>query len=294
MDGKKIVERKKRSPILAPLLSILAPGLGQIYNGQLVKGIIVFLILFLLSVILSLTGIQFRFYGMIFVYALLISIELFIAGDGLFVALKKKDIILRSYNKWYFYVLFVILTFGISVATDKFVDPAKSYRNASGAMTPTLMNGDRIIVNLEHYKINEIRRGDIIVFKYPGDPKKDFIKRVMAVGGDKIESKNKVIFINGEKVVEPYVQHVFNGFYPACSDLMAGEGNPCYRDNFGPLTVPKNKVFVIGDNRDQSFDSRYWGFLDVKAIRGKALYIYWSWDTVSENVRWNRIGRNIE
>ena len=181
----------------------------------------------------------------------------------------------------------------------------QAFKIPSGSMIPTLLIGDHILVNKFIYgtKIpfsdkrilifKKPAKGDIIVFKYPEDPEKDFIKRVMAVGGDQIESKNKVIFINGEKVVEPYVQHVNSFNYPGCSNLLAGEDNPCHRDNFGPLVVPENKVFVMGDNRDQSYDSRYWGFVDVKAIKGDALIIYWSWDP-NDSLRFNRIGKIVK
>jgi len=181
----------------------------------------------------------------------------------------------------------------------------QAFKIPSGSMIPTLLIGDHLLVNKFIYgskipfsdkrilMFKKPAKGDIIVFEYPEDPEKDFIKRVMAVGGDQIESKNKVIFVNGEKVVEPYVQHVYGFIYPGCPNLMAGKDNPCHRDNFGPLTVPKNKVFVMGDNRDQSYDSRYWGFVDLKAIKGKALIIYWSWDP-NDSLRFNRIGKIVK
>jgi signal peptidase I len=281
------VGTKKRSPILAPLLSIVAPGLGQIYNGQLVKGIILYLIGFSISAILSLAGLQFRFYGMIFALALLICIELFIVGDALFIALKKKEIVLRSYNKWYFYILFAILAFGFAEVTDRLVDKTEAFSMPSGSMTPTLMVGDHIIVHLEHYKINKVRRGDIIVFKYPKDPEGDFvvskylknpggdfIKRIIAIEGDVIQGKEKMIYLNGKELREPYIKH------PDVNIRMP-------RDNFGPVKMPENKIFVMGDNRDQSYDSRYGGFVDVEDIKGKALYVYWSKDK-------SRIGKEIK
>jgi len=279
------METKKRSPILASLLSIVSPGLGQMYNGQLVKGIIFYVIGFLSSVILSLAGLQFRFYGLIFTLALLICIELFIVGDALFIALKKREIVLRPYNKWYFYVFFTILAFGIAEVTDISVDPTKSYSMPSGSMIPTLMIGDHIMVNSDSYNRGRLKRGDIVVFKYPENPRKDFLKRVIAIEGDIIEGKNKKIFVNGKESTEPYIQHDDNRIVPK-------DNGP--RDNFGPLTLPKDKIFVMGDNRDQSYDSRYWGFIDIRDIKGKALYVYWSWDSVPKSVRWDRIGKNIE
>jgi signal peptidase I len=172
----------------------------------------------------------------------------------------------------------------------------QAFKIPSGSMIPTLLIGDHILVNKFIYGTNipfsdkrflifrKPEKGDIIVFKYPEDPKKDFIKRVIATEGDTLESKDKTIFVNGKEVKEPYVYHGDSIIRPRWSEP---------RDNFGPLIVPKNKIFVMGDNRDQSFDSRYWGFVDVKEIRGEALIIYWSWDP-NKWLRFNRIGRLVK
>jgi len=171
----------------------------------------------------------------------------------------------------------------------------QAFKIPSGSMIPTLVIGDHILVTKFIYgtKIpfsdksilvfKQPGKGDIIVFKYPEDPKKDFIKRVVATGGDTLEERNKIIYVNGKEVTEPYAYHGDSFVRP--------RGDP--RDNFGPLIVPENKVFVMGDNRDQSFDSRYWGFVDIKAIKGKALIIYWSWDP-GNRLRFNRIGRLVK
>jgi len=171
----------------------------------------------------------------------------------------------------------------------------QAFKIPSGSMIPTLVIGDHILVTKFIYgtKIpfsdksilvfKQPGKGDIIVFKYPEDPKKDFIKRVVAAGGDTLEERNKIIYVNGKEVTEPYAYHGDSFVRP--------RGDP--RDNFGPLIVPENKVFVMGDNRDQSFDSRYWGFVDIKAIKGKALIIYWSWDP-GNRLRLNRIGRLVK
>jgi signal peptidase I len=159
---KKMVETKKRSPILATLLSIIFPGLGQMYNGQLAKGIIFNLIGHLLLLLVSLTRLQSKFYGLIFILALLICILLFIVGDALIVAMKKKEIFLKPCNRWYFYVLFAVLAFGISEISNIFVkvEPLggiKSYKFPSGSMMPTLLIGDHIIVNQDYYDMNGIK-----------------------------------------------------------------------------------------------------------------------------------------
>lgn len=172
----------------------------------------------------------------------------------------------------------------------------QAFKIPSGSMIPTLLIGDHILVNKFLYgtkipftdkKILIIRKpvkGDIIVFKYPENPQKDFIKRVIAAEGDIIEERDKIVYVNGNMIREPYTVHY---------DRYLRHGGNDPRDNFGPLIVPKDKVFVMGDNRDQSYDSRYWGFVDIKEIRGKALIIYWSWDP-DKWARLNRIGRLIE
>ncbi|MCG2813433.1 MAG: signal peptidase I [Thermodesulfovibrionales bacterium] len=169
----------------------------------------------------------------------------------------------------------------------------QAFKIPSGSMIPTLLVGDHILVNKFLYgtkipfsgkrvfMFKKPERGDIIVFKYPEHPSKDFIKRVVAAEGDVIESKNKMIHVNGNKVNEPYAQHTDSSMRPMGIEP---------RDNFGPVIVPKNKYFVMGDNRDQSYDSRYWGYVDIKDVKGKALILYWSWDSEKNWVRFGRIG----
>jgi signal peptidase I len=172
----------------------------------------------------------------------------------------------------------------------------QAFKIPSGSMIPTLLVGDHILVNKFIYgtKIpftdkrilifRKPEKGDIIVFKYPEDPRKDFIKRVIATGGDTVEERNKVVYVDGVRLSEPYAHHYDNGLRPGGNDP---------RDNFGPITVPKNKIFVMGDNRDQSYDSRYWGFVDLKEVLGEAFIIYWSWDP-DDWARFNRIGRLVQ
>ena len=169
----------------------------------------------------------------------------------------------------------------------------QAFKIPSGSMIPTLSIGDHILVNKFLYGIklpftdaiivpvSSPRHGDIIVFKYPEDESKDFIKRVVGTPGDVIEVRNKEVYVNGARVDDPRVQHTDR------------EIQPNKRDHFGPVTVPPGSYFVMGDNRDQSLDSRFWGFVKENKIRGKAFLIYWSWDGADTWVRWNRIGRVI-
>lgn len=149
----------------------------------------------------------------------------------------------------------------------------EAFKIPSGSMIPTLLVGDHLLVSKFIYKFTEPKRGDIIVFEYPDDPSRNFIKRVIGVGGDTIEVRDKVVYVNGQKQAEPYAQHV-------SPEVLSAKHSS--RDNFGadrPIVVPPNMYFMMGDNRDSSLDSRFWNnrFVDRRAIVGKALIIYWSW-----------------
>lgn len=172
----------------------------------------------------------------------------------------------------------------------------QAFKIPSGSMEDTLAIGDHILVNKFIYgskipftdkrilKIRDPRRGDVIVFEYPEDPSKDFIKRVIGTPGDVIEEKDKKVYINGQPYVNPHEVHKEN-------DLIPREQNP--RDNFGPVKVPEDSYFVMGDNRDRSYDSRFWGFVKNSKIKGLAFIKYWSWDSIKFRVRWGSIGRLI-
>jgi signal peptidase I len=172
----------------------------------------------------------------------------------------------------------------------------QAFKIPSGSMIPTLKIGDHILVNKFIYgtklpftdriiiPLKRPNRGDIIVFKFPDDEKKDFIKRVIGLPGDIVEIKGKGVYINGSPIDDSYAVH---------SDPMVYPSGIQPRDNFGPLTVPQGSYFVMGDNRDFSLDSRYWGFVKLNKIKGKAFIIYWSWNGEERWVRWERIGMLI-
>ena len=167
----------------------------------------------------------------------------------------------------------------------------QAFKIPSGSMLDTLLIGDHLLVNKFLYgtripftdkvvmPIEDPQRGDVIVFEFPEDTTKDFIKRIIGVPGDVVEMKDKVLYRNGEQLVEPYIKHT-------------DPGMQARRDNFGPITVPAGKYFAMGDNRDESYDSRFWGFVDKEKIRGKAWVIYWSWDGPGD-IRFGRIGRMV-
>ena len=171
----------------------------------------------------------------------------------------------------------------------------QAFKIPSGSMLETLQIGDQILVNKFIYgvkipftggkvliRVKDPKKGDIVVFKYPEDPSKDFIKRVIATGGDTLEIINKKLYVN-DKLIKPQKYAVY-------IDSKIYSGAISSRDNLRKIKVPENKLFVMGDNRDNSHDSRFWGFVDLKAVRGEAFIIYWSWNKDKFGPRWNRIG----
>jgi len=188
----------------------------------------------------------------------------------------------------------------------------QAYKIPSGSMEPTLLVGDHIIVNKlaygfrlpdsffgltpladeipwGHYlfKTGQVHHGDVVVFVYPQDPTKDFIKRVIGLPGDTIEIRDSVVYLNGQPADDPHAH-----FEVAAADRE--HGNP--RDFRPPQTIPPGEFFMMGDNRDRSYDSRFWGFVDHDEIEGRAMFIYWSWDSDSSSlvpVRWSRFFKVI-
>lgn len=206
-------------------------------------------------------------------------------------------------------VVAMLLAFAIRV----FI--VQAFKIPSGSMIPTLLIGDHILVSKLTYGIQwpsqckfqvalppvncyasqaliefgKPQRGDVIVFRFPEDEEKDFIKRIVGGPGDTVQVLNKAILVNGAVLDDKlFTQRIDPG-------IIDGAINP--RDNFGPVTVPEGAYFVMGDNRDQSLDSRFWGYVREEKIRGKAFRIYWSWSGQgqwTEWVRWDRFGKAIQ
>lgn len=181
----------------------------------------------------------------------------------------------------------------------------QAFKIPSGSMRMTFVEGDHLFVNKFIYglpvpftekkimQVRKIQTGDIVIFRFPAKNKdnphygKDFIKRCVATEGQKVQIVNKSLYVDGLEQTEPFKQHVENAVYPGPdyseeefqkkwqSGLFEGLGGNEIRDNFGPIVVPPGHIFVMGDNRDRSFDSRFWGPLKVSAVKGRAWLLYW-------------------
>jgi signal peptidase I len=205
----------------------------------------------------------------------------------------------KSKSKTREYVESLVIAAIIAFFVRSFV--IQAFKIPSSSMEPTLLIGDHLLVNRLSYvmkvpftdkvifSLGDPSKNDVIVFRYPVEPDKDFIKRVIATPGDTIEIRDKVIYVNGKKIDDKW------GFY---SDSLIVPGNINPRDNFGPLKVPKDSYFVMGDNRDRSLDSRFWGIVPKDHLVGRALILYFSWNAKSQDlldyIRWTRVGKLIK
>ena len=209
----------------------------------------------------------------------------------------------KSTAREYFESICVAVILALFVRT--FV--VQAFKIPTGSMENNLLIGDHLLVNKFVFAptlsrleggilpIDPIKRGDVVVFKYPVEPERDFIKRVIGLPGDTIELKRKRVYLNGTLLDEPYVRYLSPPEESSLDDFDV-------RVQYGPVTVPADQYFMMGDNRDNSQDSRYWGFMPRSYVKGKALFIYWSFDDgeggggisrIFTTVRWNRLLHQI-
>ncbi len=213
----------------------------------------------------------------------------------------------------------IVIAFSLFLLIRTFL--VEAFRIPTGSMENTLLVGDFLLVNKAVYgaqlpmtqahlpAFDDPDRGDVVVFVPPHEPDKNYVKRLIGVAGDTLEMRNKVLYRNGDAQTEPYVRHTdpdndvyAPSMYWQCEFMTAGAAKDCRptRDNWGPIVIPPGKVMMLGDNRDDSEDSRYWGFVDRTAIKGKPLFIYYSFDSSTlrpfpwlTHIRWDRIGGGI-
>jgi signal peptidase I len=168
---------------------------------------------------------------------------------------------------WREYVEVIVISLAAAIFLRLLV--VSAYRVESNSMEDALLEGDYIFVNKLAYKIGEPEIGDVIVFRFPLDPTKDYIKRIIALPGQTIEIIDKVVYVDDQ------LARIFPSAKSVDPKILAAQLSS--RDNFGPVQVPPNEYFVLGDHRDISRDSRFWGFVPKEDIEGKALFVYWSW-----------------
>jgi signal peptidase I len=268
---------RKRRPVLALLLSLITPGLGQLYNGQIKRAGFVYLAGVLLTVVFF-SGFYTKFHFLILFLVLGVCYFLFAMADALYQAIKIKVVALKPFNRCPLYVVIILAHFfliGFCIHAGLF--PVKLYRIPSASMAPGLLPGDYFFIDKKYYTIRKPQRGDIVVFQLPAEPSRDYIKRVVGLPGETVEIARQKLIINEQYLKEPYLKR--SGSTGSYIGLLS-------KINFGPVAVPNDRLFLLGDNRKGSSDSRNFGSVDISALKGKALYIVWARDN-------SRVGKEI-
>lgn len=280
-----LLENRPRRWWIAGLLGIASLGLGQLYNGQPRKIVLLLaLAIVVLGAYAALANTERFMVAMVATVAAALIVWLGSLIDAVVQSKRQEQSYeLRPYNRVIVYVVYgLAVATGIEVATsivkNQFV---QAFRIPSGSMSPTLLPGDYVLAD-KRPAARRPSRGDIAVFRFPKESRLMFLDRVVGVGGDTLELRDKALLIGSEPVPEPFTVHLDSEVRPA-------GGDP--RDNFGPTVVPAQSYFVMGDNRDNSNDSRYWGPLPEHDVIGTVRGVYFSQDPQSGTIRWERIGR---
>jgi signal peptidase I len=295
--------RSIKNGLAAFLLSVLTPGLGQIFNGQLWKGVFSYGGLLGFLLLSTAIGLTHSFMGMTIYLILSLSAYVFVLGEAVFTAVQQARMDHRPLHTWRSYVagltLLLIAVFAVRPNIPEIV-AVRAYKITADSMLPTLASGDRIIADMTYYRSNTPRRGDLIVFRFPYQDHPFYVKRVIGVPGDRIKIVDQHVYLNGQQQNEPFAYYdsaadydpLMHKFPPVSTDELVSSMQPEWANQVlndvdkGEIVVPPNTYFTMGDNRNHSWDSRYWGPVAGDKIFGKALYVYWSDDK-------SRIGQTI-
>jgi signal peptidase I len=278
---------KPRRAWVAGIANFAAP-LGHFYVGRPLRGIVLALTMTIVSVgalLITLRPLG-RITVVLMVLILLIGYLVPIADAAILARREGKEYTPKWYNRWYMYLVIfgIVALLGGIVKSVVRAHLVQAYKLPSGSMIPSLLVGDHILVDKTAYKSQSPVRFDIVVFEFPEDPQKTFISRVIGLPGETIEIRHKRVFINGTELKE---SHAY--FSEGNNDE-----NVSKRESFEAIVIPEQRYFVLGDNRNRSYDSRFWGPVGRDKIFGLGRLVYFSWDYENTIVRWNRIGELVE
>jgi signal peptidase I len=274
-----------RRPWLALLAGFFAPPLGHVYAGAPLRGVVVMTLSMAAALpVWMLTLRAQSSVALAILVVLLVALAVAVPTDAYGVARRAgQGYVLRPYNRWFVYLALVLVWM---LSEDYLRAGARrwvqAYKVPSAAMDPTLLVGDHFLADKAIYRDRGPERFDVIVFDWPKDPTKGFVKRVVGLPGETIEVKDGRVWIDGAALDEPYARYV-----------KQDRATPAQGDTAAPLVIPADSYFVMGDNRDQSYDSRFWGPVGTEWIRGRAEVIYFSRGGRISDVRWRRIGERI-
>jgi signal peptidase I len=278
---------KPRNPWISGLISIFAPGLGQIYNGQFNKGIIFYIFPYFLLMIVGFTGISTNFTGFALLFVCITLFRLYCIIDAIWWSRKLKRYYLKPYNSWYYHlIIWAFMCGGTFVLSADSLLGIQTFSIPSSGQAPTIIPEDFVVADLKAYENKEIICGDILLYK---NARNEFIcRRVVGLEGDKIEIRDGRLVINGELCpteftrdksgimpVSLYQEILPNGHKHEIQFIQGEYLPPSMSRNVEPIIVPANSYYVIGDFRDNSIDSRTIGCIEKDKIKGQIKFSYW-------------------
>jgi len=267
---------------LAGVLALLMPGLGHLYLGLPVAAAAIWLGGVVVGNLIFVAALH-PWLGWLSIVLVSLLAVAYWAWQVVYAVMRSRRMERRLFVvPWYMFVVIIALwAWGSKSLVPVFGD-YQTFKTTASAMQNTLMVGDQFTVDLNAYRSAPVQRGDIVVFLFPGDHETKYVKRCIGLPGDTIEIVNKVVYINGQEEKAPStICHIDSTI---AKPAMAGLNS---RDNFRPYVVPQGEYFVLGDNRDNSSDSRFWGCVPKDLIMGKVMSIHWSSDL-------GRVGKKVE
>lgn len=287
MDGQATtITTKPRKGFIAFGLSLLIPGLGQVYNGQPKKAILFFGLLMLIPWLFSLTHATTFFYGLMTLFMVEIALRIYIIIDGVKHARRQKDYVLKSYNTWYAHLFIAVCMMTILLIYDvKTVLGIQTFKLPAHSNSPTLQFGDWIVADMKAYKNNEPDYGDIVAYSEPNGQFRIF--RVVGRPNDSIELVDNIVSVNGKLSKATFIKETIHEDVPVVEleeELPNGHKHLIYKvkvpfdstkTNIKNIVVPSYSYYLLGDNRDYAADSRYGGFIHKDSIKGRIVCSYW-------------------
>jgi signal peptidase I len=281
-DATSAPEPSRRRPLVAVLLSLIVPGAGHLYAGRVVKGLVLWLAGSALTWLALVLGVASTFTGMALLLVAAFGYWIGLAVSAALDARRSGSIRLGR-GRWVAVAGLLAVQVALGALPIRSWLPVRSFRIPSGSMEPAVQVGDHLIADMRAWHRRDPQRGDLVIFRHPENPAILVLDRVIGLPGERIDLQDKRVYIDGRPIEDRWATH---------SDSRTYSGSPFYpplvvaRDQFGPLVIPEGAVFVMGDNRDNSRDSRFLGPIDRSLLIGRPLYIYWSRDR-------DRIGRSL-
>jgi len=266
--------RPDRRPWLAALLSLIVPGLGHVYVGQVRRGLCLWGALILVVIASAWSGLLDHFWGLVVMLVVVVGAYLYILVDAARRARSMETFAPGRWQRWWVYVGVVLFAALVVRPLVRFVVPVQSFSIPSASMEPTLQPGDHLIARKGHVAARDVERGDLVIFTSVEDPSATQVYRIIGLPGEVIDLVDKKVTIDGRPLEDnPAVHFDDPSTYP---DVDAVHPMQRARDQLGPVEIPPDHVFVMGDNRDAAYDSRYFGPVPIENIKARPLYVYWS------------------